>query len=299
VLLAVEHAPPGKRGFFGSWAPIGVTAGQLLAAAVFGLVSLLPKEDFLNWGWRVPFLLSILLIAVGIYIRARVHETPVFQEAASKRKVVRAPIIEALRQHRREFFVVLGARMAENGLGFLFGTFALNYLTRTLQMPKSDALWALMLAYVVALFTIPAFSALSDRIGRRPVYLGAALFCALFAFPFFWLVNTQSWPLVALAMILAIGVGTAGMFGPQAAYFAELFSTRSRFSGFAFARESGSLLAGGPAPLVSAALVTWAGGQAWPVAVYIIVLSLITALAIYLGPETYRSDIRAERSEMS
>jgi MFS transporter, MHS family, shikimate and dehydroshikimate transport protein len=124
--------------------------------------------------------------------------------------------------------------------------------------------------------------------------LGAALFCALFAFPFFWLVDTQRWPLVALAMILAIAVGTAGMFGPQAAYFAELFSTRLRYSGFAFARELGSLLAGGPAPFVSAALVSWAGGQPWPVAIYIIVLSLITALAIYLGPETYRADIRAE-----
>lgn len=296
VLLAVEHAPPGKRGFFGSWAPIGVTAGLLLAAGVFALVdALLSKEDFLAWGWRVPFLLSVVLIGFGIFIRAQVQESPVFQEAAQKREVIRAPVLEAIRRHPREFLVVLGARLAENGLGFLFGTFALNYITKQLQLPRSVGLMGLMLAYALSLLTIPMFSALSDRIGRRPVYMGAAIFSALFAFPFFWLVDTKMPALIALALVLALSVGVAGMFGPQAAYFAELFSTRLRYSGFAFARELGSILAGGPAPFISAALVGWTGGHAWPVAIYIIILSLLTAMAIYFGPETHRSDLRAER----
>jgi MFS transporter, MHS family, shikimate and dehydroshikimate transport protein len=296
VLLAVEHAPPGKRGVYGSWAPIGVTAGLLLATAVFAVVTgQLSHEQFLDWGWRVPFLLSIVLIAVGLYIRARVTETPVFQDAVAKHKPRRLPVIDAVSMHPREFMVVLGARLAENGLGFLFPIFTLNYLTKTLHMAKAPVLNCITLGYVVSLFTIPAFSALSDRIGRRPVYMGAAIFCALFAFPFFWLISTQDVQLIALAFVLAMGIGTSGMFGPQAAYFAELFSTRLRYSGFAFARELGSVLAGGPAPFVSAALVGWASGAIWPVGVYVIVLAVLTAIAVYCGPETYRSDIEAEK----
>lgn len=294
VLLAVEHAPPGKRGFFGSWPPIGVTVGNLAASGVFALFSALPRDQFLLWGWRAPFLLSILVVAVGLYIRVRVSETPVFSAALSEKKPLRSPVKHAIRQHPKEFLVVLGARLAENGLGYLFPVFTLNYLTKQLGMPKSTVLIGLTAAYLVSLITIPAFSVLSDRIGRRPVYMGAAIFSALLAFPFFWLVLTQNAILIWIALILALAVGVGGMFGPQAAYFAELFSTRSRYSGFAFARELGSILAGGPAPFVSAVLVIWAGGQPWGVAVYIMVLSLLTAVAIYLGPETYRSDIRAE-----
>ena len=294
VLLAVEHAPPGKRGFFGSWPPIGVTAGNLVASGVFAVFSALPREDFLAWGWRMPFLLSMILIVFGLYIRARVAETPVFSAALEKKKALEAPVKHALRRHPKEFLVVLGARLAENGLGYLFPVFTLNYLTKQLGMPKSSVLNGMTLAYAISLFTIPAFSALSDRIGRRPVYMGAALFCAVLAFPYFWMINTQNIVLVWIALILALAVGIAGMFGPQAAYFSELFSTRSRYSGFAFARELGSLLAGGPAPFVSALLVIWAGGKPWGVALYIIVLSLLTATALYLGPETYRSDLNAE-----
>ncbi len=297
VLLAVEHAPPGRRGFFGSWAPIGVTAGLLLATGVFAVFATLPQDQFLSWGWRVPFLLSIVLIAVGLYIRARVTETPVFRDAIAKHKPLRSPVIDAVLKHPRQFLVVLGARLAENGLGFLFPIFTLNYLTKTLHMAKAPVLTAMTLGYVVSLVTIPAFSALSDRIGRRPVYMGAAIFCALFAFPFFWLISTQNIALIGLAFVLALGIGTAGMFGPQAAYFAELFTTRLRYSGFAFARELGSVLAGGPAPFLSALLVSWASGQIWPVAVYVIVLSLLTALALYAGPETYKSDITFETKE--
>ncbi len=294
VLLAVEHAPPGKRGFFGSCAAIGVTLGNLLAVAVFALFSALPHDQFLAWGWRVPFLLSIVLILVGVYIRARVTETPVFTAALSKKKALKSPVLEAVRQHPREFLVVLGSRLAENGLGYLFPVFTLNYLTKTLHMAKSTVLTGIMIAYGLSLITIPMFAILSDRIGRRPVYMGAAIFSGLFAFPFFWMVNTQDPLLVGIALVLAIAVGVQGMFGPQAAYYSELFSTRLRFSGFAFARELGSLLAGGPAPFVSGLLVIWAGGATWGVALYIIVLSILTTTAIFFGPETYRTDINVE-----
>jgi metabolite-proton symporter len=293
VIIAVEHAPAGKRGLFGSYAPIGVTVGILLANAVFALFATLPREEFLSWGWRVPFLLSIILIVVGLYIRARVSETPVFSEIAAKNKAARSPVIEAVKKHPREFLVVVGARLAENGLGYLFPVFALNYMTQQLHLPKTMILQGNMLAYAVQLITIPFFSILSDRVGRRPVYMGGALFSAAFAVPFFMLVNTQSPPLIYLALVLAISVGVGAMFGPQAAYFAELFGARLRYSGFAFARELGSILAGGPAPFVATALLLYAGGVPWLVAAYMMLLALITAAAVYLGPETYRKDIGA------
>ena len=296
VILAVEHAPAGKRGLFGSFAAIGVNIGLLLATGVFALVSSLPQEDFLSWGWRVPFLLSIILIIVGFYIRSRVAETPVFSQIAAKSKAARSPVKEAFLKHPREFLVVFGARLAENGLGYLYPVFTLNYMTKTLGLPKSTVLSGIMLAYAISLFTVPMFSALSDRIGRRPVYGAAALFSAAFAFPFFLMVNTGSTPLIWSALILAISIGVSGMFGPQAAYFAEMFGAKLRYSGFASARELGSLLAGGPAPFVAGLLLAAAGGQPWGVAGYMVVLALLTSIAIYFGPETYQSDIRADKA---
>jgi MFS family permease len=295
VIYLVENAPPRHRGFWGGFAPLGVSIGNLLAAGAFALVTTLPREAMLAWGWRLPFLASFLLILVGIYVRLRVAETPVFTKAVVGRgKVERNPALTALRHHPRNFLVVLGARMAENGLGYFFPVFGLSYVTVTLGVPKGEALSALMLAFVVELFAILAFAALSDRIGRRPVYLFGALSGVALAFPFFWLVGTRDWPMIALAFVLARAVVTAAMFGPQAAYFAELFPPQRRFAGFAFARETGSLLAGGPAPFVATALVAWADGGWWPVACYAALLSGITALAIWYGPETFEESITAD-----
>ena len=219
-----------------------------------------------------------------------------FTEAVLARgKVERNPAMEALRRHPRNFFVVLGARLAENGLGYFFPVFGLSYVINTLGVPKADALSALMLAFVIELFAILGFAALSDRIGRRPVYMFGALCGIALAFPFFWMVGTKQWIWIALAFILARAVVTAAMFGPQAAYFAELFPPQRRFAGFAFARELGSLLAGGPAPFVATALVAWSGSW-WPVACYATLLSACTAVAIWFGPETYEENITTDNT---
>jgi MFS family permease len=295
VILLVEYAPPGRRGFWGSFAPLGVSIGNLLAAAAFALVTLLPHDQLMAWGWRLPFLASAVLIAIGVYVRFRVMETPVFREAVEKRHKREAnPAMAALRLNTRSFFVVLGARMAENGLGYLFPVFGLTYVTTMLGMPRAAALNALMVSYVVQLVGIVGFAALSDRLGRRPVYIFGALAGVALAFPFFWMVGTRDWAMVTLAFVLAQAVVVGGMFGPQAAYFAELFPPQRRFAGFAFARELGSLLAGGPAPFLATALVAWAGGAWWPVACYIVLLSGITAFAVWCGPETYQDDIASE-----
>src|SRR6185312_5386112 len=261
VIYLVENAPARHRGFWGGFAPLGVSVGNLLAAGAFALVTMLPRDQLMAWGWRLPFLASFLLIVVGLIVRLRVSETPVFTEGVVARgKIERNPAMAALRRQPRNFLVVLGARMAENGLGYLFPVFGLSYLVNTLGVARSEALSALMLAFVVELFAILGFAALSDRIGRRPVYLFGALAGVVLAFPFFWLVGTGEWVWIAVAFILARAVITAAMFGPQAAYFAELFPPQRRFAGFAFARELGSLLAGGPAPFLATALVAWAGG---------------------------------------
>jgi metabolite-proton symporter len=296
VIYLVENAPAHQRGFWGSFAPLGVSVGNLLAAGAFALVSVLPRDDLMSWGWRLPFLASFLLILLGIFVRLRLAETPVFTEAVVARgKIERNPAMEALRRHPRNFMVVLGARLAENGLGYLFPVFGLNYVISTLGVPKSEALSALMLAFVIELFAIMGFAALSDRIGRRPVYMFGALAGIVFAFPFFWLVGTKEWIWIALAFIGARAVVTAAMFGPQAAYFAELFPPQRRFAGFAFARDLGSLLAGGPAPFVATALVA-ASGSWWPVACYAILLSACTALAIWAGPETFDESITVDNT---
>jgi metabolite-proton symporter len=294
VIYLVENAPPKHRGFWGGFAPMGVSVGNLLAAGAFARVTMLPREDLMSWGWRLPFLASFLLILVGIYVRVRVSETPVYTEAVVARGKVEAnPAMEALRRHPRNFFVVLGARMAENGLGYFFPVFGLSYVINTVGVPRADALSALMLAFVIELFTLLGFAALSDRIGRRPVYMFGALSGVALAFPFFWMVGTKDWTMIAIAFILARAVVTAAMFGPQAAYFAELFPPQRRFAGFAFARELGSLLAGGPAPFVATALVA-AYGTWWPVACYAIFLSLCTVVAIWAGPETFKNNIDSD-----
>lgn len=296
VLLAVEYAPEGRRGFFGSFAPMGVTIGNLLAAGVFGLVTLLPHEDLLAWGWRIPFLVSLLLLGFGVFIRMRIGETPVFEETQEKQPPIRAPALAALRRHPRNFAVVVGARMAENGLGYLFPVFGLSYIINTLHLPRDVALLGVFGGNFVEIFGILFFGWLSDKVGRRPVYIGGALFSAIFAVPFFMMLNTGDTTTIVLAFVLIMGIGGGAMFGPQAAYFAELFGPRLRFSGFAFARELGSILAGGPAPALSAMLVIWFDGAPWGVALYVIVLSLITVAAVWWGPETHESDLRKDYS---
>jgi MFS transporter, MHS family, shikimate and dehydroshikimate transport protein len=294
VIYAVEHAPAHRRGWFGSWSPMGVSLGTLLAAGAFAWSASLPEQQFLAWGWRVPFWLSLILVGAGLYLRLRLTESPVFVQARRRRDVLRAPIKEAIARQPRSFLVVIGARFAENGLGYLFPTWSISYLTGQLAYSRSAALTAVTLATCAQLVMVPVWAVLSDRIGRKPVYAGAAIFCALFAAPYFLLLGTRSTPWVLFAMAVAVGVGVAGMFGPQAAYFAELFGPRVRYSGFAFAREVGSVLAGGPAPVLATLLLAWGGGAPWGVAGYMALLALISAVAVLCGPETYRTDILAE-----
>ncbi len=294
VVMAVEFAPPGKRGLYGAFAPMGTQVGSALAGGGFWLVGLMARDSMLTWGWRIPFLVSFVLLALGVYIRARVSETPVFQAAKAKHPPLKLPAFEAVRRSPRNFLVVVGARLAENALGYLYPVFGVSYIINNLHVPRGVPIMGTIAGSIALVIGALFFASLSDRIGRRPVYIFGALFSAACAVPFFLLAQTGNPALIILAFVIEMGIGSAAMFGPQAVYFAELFGPRLRYSGFAFARELGSIIAGGPAPLIAGLLVAHASGAPWGVCVYIVAISLVTAFAVWCGPETYKNDIRQD-----
>jgi MFS transporter, MHS family, shikimate and dehydroshikimate transport protein len=290
VLMSVEHAPPGRRGFFGSWPQMGVPAGLFLSTVVFLIVQQTTSEEaFLSWGWRIPFLLSAILVGVGLFVRLRLYESPAFQRIKDTGTEAPMPILDVLRKYPREVLLAMGMRIAENGTFYILTVWVLVYGNEELKLAKSTMLWGVVIAALIGLITIPWYGALSDRVGRRPLYLGGALFSLLFAFPFFWLVNTKTEILIWLAIILGVNVGHDLMYGPQAAFFSELFGTRVRYSGASLGYQLASVFAGGFAPLVAAALLkAWD----WPaVAVYMAVMAAVTVVATLLATETYQRDI--------
>jgi metabolite-proton symporter len=288
VLMVVEHGPRGRRGLNASWVQAGVPAGLLLANAVFNLSSWLTGSAFMIWGWRVPFLLGIGLLGVGLFIRLRVYESPLFARVRDQKRQAAVPFFEVLRRYPRNVLLAIGARMAENGGFYVFTVFVLSYATKDLKLEQEAVLNCLLAASAVQFVVIPAFGLLSDVVGRRPVYLAGAAGLALFAFPFFRMVNTGSTPWLGLAISLALVVQSA-MYAPQAAFFSELFGTDVRYTGASIGYQLASPLAGGLAPLICEALLQWAGGRTWGVAAYLIALAAITLLSVWLAAETHRT----------
>ena len=295
VLMAVEHGHKGRRGFFGSCAQAGVPIGLLLATGVFTLLnSQLTDAQFLAWGWRIPFLIGILLLAVGLYIRLAILESPLFQKLQEQEPERPAPIREVLTKYPRNVLIAMGARFAENASFYIFTVFIYAYAEDHLQLERQIILNAILIASAAQFIAVPCFGALSDRVGRRPVYIFGAIFTALFAMPFFLLVNTQSPVYITLALVLAVAVGHAAMYGPQAAFFSELFGTRVRYSGVSLGYQLASPFAGGLAPIIAALLLKWSAGNPWPVAVYLALTAGITLTAIRFAKETVNTDLAAE-----
>jgi MFS transporter, MHS family, shikimate and dehydroshikimate transport protein len=295
VLMSVEHAPKGRRGFFGSWPQMGVPAGLLLSTVVFAVMQgATTEEQFLAWGWRVPFLVSIVLVGVGLFIRLRIMESPAFKAVKDSGSEADRPIVDVVKNHPREVLVAMGMRVAENGTFYVLTVFVLAYGEDTLELAKGTMLTGVIIAAALGLFTIPLWGWLSDRFGRRPLYMAGAVISLLWAFPFFGLVDTKEPILIWLAIVVGVNFGHDLMYGPQAAYFSELFGTRVRYSGASLGYQLASVFAGGFAPLIATALLAAGGGEPTLVAVYMAAMAAITIVATWFAKETYETEIVEE-----
>lgn len=297
ALMTVEHSPRDRRGFFGSLPQIGTPLGLLLSTGVFAIVSSLPEEQFLSWGWRVPFLVSIVLLAVGLYIRLSIVETPAFERMKDTETEARLPILELVRNNPKNMLLSFGARLTDAGTFNVINVFGIGYATEQLGLSQNVMLSGFVIASAIEVVLIPIFGALSDRIGRRPVYMAGVIFSGTFIYLYFLMLSTGSTILAYAAIILALAVGTGLMFSLMPSFFSELFGTNTRYTGISLAYQASSLVVAAPTPALATALVIWAGGSWWPVAVYLTVIASISAVCIYLASETFRDDIVEQQTQ--
>ncbi|MET8472203.1 MFS transporter [Streptomyces sp. NPDC006422] len=283
TLMVVEHAGARRRGLWSSFTQLGAPLGSLLSAAVVALVVTLPKEEFLTWGWRVPFLLSVVLLGVGLFVRLKVVESPLFTETKQEQGTARLPILDVLRCPRPVLLaacVGIGAFTAQS----LLTSYLISYAT-DIGYARPQALTALTVSSSVALVVLPCASVLSDRVGRRPVVLAGALVSAALAFPVLALVDSRKPGLLILAVVLGHGFAQSLMYGPLGALFSEMFGTRVRYTGASLGYQGATLIGAGFSPMIAGALVA-GSGDGTPVALLLCGGSLITALSLWFVRET-------------
>jgi MFS family permease len=251
------------------------------------------EATFNSWGWRVPFLVSAVLVIVGLVIRLKIMESPVFERVKESATEAKKPIVDVVRKYPRDVLTAMGMRVAENGAFYVLTVFTLAYGEKTLGLSKDTMLNAVILAAAIGLVTVPLWGALSDRFGRKPLYLAGAVITTLWAFPLFGLMNTSSPALIALGIVVGVNIGHDLMYGPQGAYFAELFGTRVRYSGASLGYQLASVFAGGFAPLIATALLAAGGWEL--VALYVVAMGVISVVATALARET--KDVDFDRDE--
>jgi len=298
AIFSAEHSNPRRRGLHGAWPSAGVYLGLLLASGVFAIVTQLPEEQFLSWGWRIPFLLSSVVIVVALIIRLRLTESPAFLEAQASAKLPVSPIKEAFAREKRGMLALILAQLPQNVVSSINLAFLTAYLAGTLKLANSVGPLAVTIGTAVTMIALPLFGALSDRIGRRPVLLIGTVFSALFAFPYFWIIDgAQTTTAITLAVVASLGIGIGAMFGAQAAYFTELFTAGARFTGLAFSRELAGALFAGTTPLIAIALVAAAGGGTWLVSLFIVLAAVIGTISVIVTGETRGRDLTATTVE--
>ncbi len=278
-LLAIEHAPPSRRGLWGSLPQTASPGGLLLATAVFDLASLLPRHTLLAWSWRVPFLVSGILLAVGLIVRLRVAETPQFVAA---QQGDRPPIVELLQTHRRATALATGARLAETVAGNLVKSFGLTYVTLHLGLGPNVALDALVATSAVGLVVTPLYGALADRFAAQTLYLAGAALTAALAFPFFWALQARTAAAVWISFIVFYNLGPTLMLSVQPTFFAELFAVQVRYTGLSFAYQV-SAVVGGFTPLAALSLLRWQGGAPWVVAATLALVALLSLTCTHVA----------------
>ena len=308
VLLAMEYGHKSHRGFWASWPQMGVPIGLVLSTVIVNIVQSSSGAAFNDWGWRIPFYFSALLIIVGLYIRLRILETPLFQAVKDQKREASAPILDAFRHSTPEILLSAGARFVEQAPFYLFSVFVITYGVDSLHIGKTLILNAITIAAVVELFTIPLFGSLSDRFGRRMWYLIGCVLMAAFAFPYFLLMNTAAAVPFVLAVVLSLALFHAWVYGPQAALIAERFGTRSRYSGASLGYQLAAPFAGGLAPIIallllngktsltalglSKVVVNLGGAGSWQaVSIYMIVLAVISFGSVLGLKELTKADI--------
>jgi len=291
VLLAVEYAPAKRRGFFGSFAHIGVPGGLLLASGAFSLAGLLPDEAFLAWGWRACFLASIVLLGIGAYIRLSVMETPAFARVQETKQISSVPLRELLRRQPKRLLLGMGTRFIEGFTFNLFSVFLLAYIVTNLELPKTWALNGIMVGAAIGVILVPITGALSDRVGRKPVFRTGAWVALLLAFPVAALVQTESRGAIFVALVAGLGLVYGVVYGPLAAWWSELFDTRYRYTALSSLYQISGIVASGLTPLIAAWLVTLGDGTLWWVATYNVAVATISLISARLLPETRGRDL--------
>ena len=295
VLLSMEWARTNQhRGFICSWPQLGGPAGLLLANVAVLVFSLISGDQFLVWGWRIPFLLSVVMIAVGLYIRLGIMETPVFRRIVAENRVARVPVLEVIKQQPRSIILSAFARMAEQAPAYIYLAFVFAYGTKVIHQDRDFLLVCLICAGILSLFTIPFAGHLSDRIGRKRMYMIGAVLTGLFGFAYFAMLNTAVPALIFIAIVLSF-VPHDLLYGPQAALIAECFTPRLRYSGCSIGYQLASVIAGGPAPLIATALLA-ATGSGYTIAVYIAFCAVVTIIATAFMPDYTNRDISEEHN---
>jgi len=296
VLMTLESGDPKRRGLNASWPQVGVPIGLLLANGVLSLMGAVTSDSaFQSWGWRVPFLLSGVLVLVGLWIRLTISESPLFRELETSDTKARAPIVDVLRTYPKRVLLAIGARVGVDVAFYSFVLFITTYVVTYLKLPNSYALNAVLIAAACQVVLIPWFGVLSDRFGRRPVYLFGAIGAAVWVFVFFALLDTGSFVLIVLATVVAL-VLHAAMYGPQASFIAEMFPTRVRYTGASMGYQLAGILGGAVAPIVSVALLD-KYDTSLVVSLYVVAMLAITAACVAAAPETSRVDLHADPAE--
>jgi MHS family shikimate/dehydroshikimate transporter-like MFS transporter len=303
VLLAVEFAPARRRGFYGSFAHIGVPGGLLLASGAFSIASLLPDDAFLAWGWRACFLLSVLLLAIGAYIRLSIMETPAFARVQEQKEISRIPVRDLLVAQPKRLLLGMGTRYIEGFTFNFFSVYLLAYVVTNQGLPKSLALGGIMVGAAIGVTLVPITGALSDRLGRKPVYRVGTWLALVFAFPAAALVQSGGYVAVFLVFVVGLGLIYGIVYGPLAAFWSELFDTRYRYTALSTLYQVSGVVASGLTPLIAAWLVSRADGSLWWVAGYNVAVAAISLVSARLLPETRLQDLdakvsTAERSEV-
>ena len=285
-IMILENAPKERRGFYGSFIQMGYPLGVLLATGMFALVTKLPEEDFMSWGWRIPFLVSILLVGVGVYVRRSLLETPVFEDMKSKNTVAKTPFIDIVFKEPKSLLIGIGLKITEVTWAYLLTVFVVIYAVNNMDIPRSVMINAVLVASAINIFAIPLFGYLSDVLGRRPVYFAGSIISIVMAYPIFNMFIAGD---IMQAMILGLVLGNAVMMAPLAAYLPEIFKSNVRYTGASFGCQVAAAIGGGVMPAVAAWLASMYGLHG--VAILMIALSVITLIATKFAGETANTEL--------